>query len=145
MAVRNNNPNKWRLLWCLRSTLWKNIRYTNDDDRMPQSEPAEQCCLQQKTKRRYGTLSHMDSWSGTVLTWDFSLHLSQPHHCMFFYDIRWRARMTESAQRLEHCADKSDTVCSQSPFSYLHICILDFAQLHHVYGNAVHFASPGVT
>lgn len=73
-------------------------------------------------KESNGPLSHMDSWSGTVLTWDFSPHLSQPHRCLFLWypmvcthDLnRCSVWNTAQANQILH------SVCSPSPLNQLH-------------------------
>lgn len=78
------HPRSMSLVWLIR-IIMDGTNSNTQVYKMSQSEEAEQCCLQQKMKSIYGPLSHMDLWSGTVLTWDFPLHLSPPHRCLFLW------------------------------------------------------------
>lgn len=93
----------------------------------PKYTTAEQCGLQQNIKVRFGPLSHMDSWSGTVLTWDFSLHLSQPHRCLFSWYLTACAHdWIGAAFGTLHRQIKYSTGHSPSPLNQLHASWISF-------------------
>lgn len=70
-------------------------------------------CTTANKKESNGPLSHMDSWSGTVLTWDYSPHLSQPHRCLFlWYPMVCTHDLIGAAFGTLHRQIKYSTVCA---------------------------------
>ncbi len=89
----------------------------------------------------------MDSWSGTALTWDFSLHLSQPHHCLFsWYPMPRTHDWISAAFGTLHRPIKYSTVCSPSPLNQLHapwisLSYITYMEMWHI----LHFHVPSNT